>query len=63
MGNHIMGHHQTQVNSTSQRVSKVVVVEIRRQPIGMEVTKSHNLIIITTRVETIVAPNMNVVRG
>jgi hypothetical protein len=30
---------------------------------GIEVTQSFNVVIITTRVETVVAPNTNVVRG
>jgi hypothetical protein len=44
-------------------VLKVTFVEIRKQPIGIEATQSPNVIITTTRVETIVAPNTNVVRG
>jgi hypothetical protein len=43
-------------------VSEVVVVEIRRQLVGIKVIQSFNVVITTTRVETIVAPNMNVVR-
>ncbi len=62
MGNHRMGRHQTRVNTTSPRVSEVVVVEIRRQLVGIKVIQSFNVVITTTRVETIVAPNMNVVR-
>ncbi len=63
MGNHKMGHCQTRVNSTSLRMSKVVIVEIRKQPIGIEVTQPLNVVIPTIGVETIVAPNINFVRG
>jgi len=30
MGNHRMGHHQTQVNSTSPRMLEATVAEIQR---------------------------------
>ncbi len=63
MGNHIMGHPQTRVNSTSIRVSKAIVVEIWRQPVRIEVTQSPNVVIITIGVEMVVAPNTNVVKG
>jgi len=48
MGNHRMGHHQTRINSTSQKMSKVVVVKIQRQPIKIEVTQPLNVVIPTT---------------
>jgi hypothetical protein len=35
MGNHKMGHYQTQINSASLRVSKGAVTKIRRQFVGM----------------------------
>jgi hypothetical protein len=38
MGNHRMGHCQTQVNSAWPRMSKTTIVEIQKQPIGIEVT-------------------------
>jgi hypothetical protein len=44
-------------------VSEATIVEIRRQPARIEVTKSPNVILITTGVETMVAPNTNVIRG
>jgi hypothetical protein len=44
-------------------VSKVIVVEIQRQPTQIEVTQSLNVVISTIRVETIVAPNINVIKG
>jgi hypothetical protein len=44
-------------------VLKVVVVEIRKQLVGIKVIQSLNVVIPTTRVETIVAPNTNFVRG
>jgi hypothetical protein len=44
-------------------MSKTKVAKIRRQLTGMEVTKSFNVVITTTIVETDVAPSMNVVKG
>jgi hypothetical protein len=44
-------------------MSKVVVVEIRRQLAEIKVIQPLNAIIPTMRVETIVAPNTNFVRG
>jgi hypothetical protein len=41
-------------------MSKATVAETQRQIIGIEVTQPLNIIIITTRVNTVVAPNMNV---
>jgi hypothetical protein len=43
-------------------VLEVAVAEIRKQPFGIEVIQSLNTIITTTRVEMVVAPNVNVVR-
>jgi hypothetical protein len=43
-------------------MSEVVVVEIRRQLVGIKVIQSFNVVITTTRVETIIAPNTNVVK-
>ncbi len=56
-----MGHRQTWINSTSPRMLKATVIEIKKQLIGIDVIQSPNVIITTTRVETIVAPNKNVV--
>jgi len=44
-------------------MSEVTIVEIWRQPIGIEVIKSFNNIITTIGVEIVVAPNTNVVKG
>jgi len=44
-------------------VSEVAIVEIQRQPIGIKVNQPLNVVIPTTRVETIVAPHTNFVRG
>ncbi len=38
------------------------MIETHRQPIGIEVIQSLNIVITTTWVDTIVAPNTNVVR-
>jgi hypothetical protein len=51
-----MGHHQIQVNSTSPRVSKTIVVEIWRPFVVLKVIQSFNVVIPTIGVETI-APN------
>ncbi len=58
-----MGDHQTQVNSTSPRMSEVTVAEIQKQPIGIEVTYTANVVITTTGVEMIITPSMNAIRG
>ncbi len=63
MGNHKMGHYQTQINLASLRVSEGSVIEIQRQFVGMEVNKSLNVVITTIGVEIVVAPNMNVIKG
>jgi hypothetical protein len=63
MGNHKMGHRQTRINLTSLKTSKTIVAEIWRQPIGINVIKSLNVVIITIGVETVVAPNTNVVKS
>jgi hypothetical protein len=58
-----MGHCQTRINTTSPKMSEATIVEIRKQPAGIKVIQSFNVIIITTWLETVVAPNTNVVRG
>jgi hypothetical protein len=63
MGNHRMGHFLTRVNSASPKVSKVVVVKIRRQFIGIEVTQPLNVVIPSTRVETITGSIVHLVCG
>jgi hypothetical protein len=40
----------------------VAIVETQKQHVGIEVTQSFSAIITTTRVEVVVAPNMDVVR-
>ncbi len=62
MGNHILEHCQTRVNTTSPRVLKVVIVETQRQHVGIKVTQSHNVVIRTIGVDKVVAPNTNVVK-
>jgi hypothetical protein len=44
-------------------VSKVTIVEIHRQYVGIEVTQSPNVVITTIGVEIVVAPITNVVRS
>ncbi len=62
MGNHRLEHHRTRINTISPRVSKAIVVETKKQPARIQVIQSLNAIIATTRVDTIVVPNMNVAR-
>jgi hypothetical protein len=42
---------------------EAIVVEIWKQPVGTKVTQSPDVIITTIGVETVVAPNTNVVKG
>jgi hypothetical protein len=44
-------------------VSKTVVVKIQRQPTRIEVIQPFNVVIPNTRVEIVVTPNINFVRG
>ncbi len=44
-------------------MSKAKAIKIWKQLVGMEVTKSFDVVITTTRVETVFAFSMNVVRG
>ncbi len=41
----------------------MIVIEIQKQHVGIEVIESLNVIIRTTIVEMMVAPNTNVVKG
>jgi hypothetical protein len=63
MGNHRMGHRQTQVNLTSQKMLEATIVKIRKQPFRIKVIQSPNVVIITIGVEIMFAPNVNVVKG
>ncbi len=62
MGDHRMEHRRPRINTTSPIVSKFVIVETQRQPTGIGVTQSLDVSITTTRVEIVVAPNMDVVK-
>ncbi len=62
MGNHRLGHHHTRVNSISPRVLKTIIVIFRKQLARTRVIQSFNVIITTIGVETVVAPNTNVVK-
>jgi hypothetical protein len=57
MGNHIMGHCHIQVNSASPRMSKATIAEIWKQSARIKVTQSPNVVVTTTRVEMVFAPN------
>jgi hypothetical protein len=47
MGNHKMGHRQTQVNSISPRLLKVSIAKIHKQPIEIKVIQPFNFVIPT----------------
>ncbi len=57
-----MEHCQTQVNTTSPRMSIVAIVKTQKQHVGIEVTQLFNAVIITIRLATVIAPNMDVVK-
>ncbi len=59
MGNHKMGHHQTRVNLTSTKISKMAIAKIQRQLVEIKVTQLLNVIIPTTGMEITLAPNTN----
>jgi len=64
LGNHRLEHCQTKINttSTSPIVLDATIVETQKQPPGIEITQSLDVGITTTRVETFIAPTMDVVR-
>jgi len=62
MGNHGLKQRQYQINTVPPIVSEAIVVETRRQHVGVGVTKSPNARITTIGVEMVVAPNIDVVR-
>jgi hypothetical protein len=57
-----MGHHPTQINTSSPRMSKAAIVETQKQPTKIKVTQSFNVVITTIGVEMVIMPNMNVVK-
>jgi hypothetical protein len=62
MGNHKLEHHRSRINTTPPIVLKVAIVETWRQHARIKVIQSLDVGITTTRVETIIAPNIYVVR-
>ncbi len=63
MGNHRMEHRRhLQVNITSPIMLEMITIEAQRQPTKVIITQSLDVGIATTRVETIVAPIMDVVK-
>jgi hypothetical protein len=62
MGNHRLEYRRSRVNIAPPIVSEVVVVETRKQHAGVKITQSLDVGITTTGVETIVMPNINVVK-
>ncbi len=62
MSNHIMGHRHIRINLNSPRMSEATIAKSQRHPLGTKVTKSH-VIIITIRMEIVVAPSTNAIKG
>jgi hypothetical protein len=62
MGNHKLEHCRSQVNTTPPIILEATIVETQKQHVRVGVTHSLYANITTTRVETIITPNINVVR-
>ncbi len=61
MGNHKLKHHQFRINTIPSIISEATIVETWKQHVGIRVIQSLDISITTTRVETVVAPNIYVV--
>ncbi len=62
MGNHRLEHHRSRVNTTPPIMSKMAIIETHKQHARIGITQSLGVGIITIGVETVVAPNINVVK-
>jgi hypothetical protein len=62
MGNHKMGHHPTQVNTSSLRMSKATIVETQKQPTKVKVIQSLNIVITTIGMEMVIVPKNNLLK-
>jgi hypothetical protein len=62
MGNHKLEDYQFCVNTTPPIVSKMAIIETWKQHVGIKVTQSLDACITTTRLETVVAPNIDVIK-
>ncbi len=62
MGNHKLEHRQSHVNNTSPIMSKVAIVETRKQHVGVGVIQSLDVRITSTIVEMVVVPNIDIVK-
>ncbi len=62
MGNHRLEHCQFRVHTVPPIVSETTIVEAQKQHVGVRVIQLFDASITTTEVETIVAPNIDVVR-
>ena len=62
MGDRKLEHRQSRVNIAPLIVLEATIFETRKQPNGIGVTQSLDVGITTTRVEMIVAPNMDFVK-
>jgi hypothetical protein len=61
MGNHKSEHHQFRINTIPPIISEAAIVETWKEHVGIRVIQSLDTGITTTRVETVVAPNIYVV--
>jgi hypothetical protein len=62
MGNRRLEYYQSRVNTIPPIVLEMAVVETWKQHAGIRVIQSLDASIPTTRMETVVAPNINVVK-
>ncbi len=62
MGHHRIEHHSPRINTSSPIMSKVAIVENRKQPTRVVITQSFDASITTIGVETVVVPIMDAIR-
>jgi hypothetical protein len=62
MGNHKLEHRRSHVNTTPPIVLEATVVETHKQHVRVWVIQSLDVGVTTTRVETIIVPNIDVVK-
>ncbi len=57
-----MEHRRPRVNTTSPIMSKMIIIKTQKQPTKVIITRSLDANITTTRVETVIELNMDVVK-
>ncbi len=62
MDNRTFEHSRSCVNTIPPIVSEMAIVETQKQHVGIEIIQSLDAGITTTRVETVVTTNINVVK-